>query len=159
MRTGFLLHPHHQPPPPSSVVVTWYVGSWWWVCPIACEFIHNYSRYLEPKLNHADGPGWTGVHRQVSCISVRVSPDLSRVQAMPPATTLLRKMRDGRHSSTSGSRWIRIAVRGSRGPQQEASLPAAHEVFSPDLFSAGCQRTTRECGTAPDGVFSPERGR
>lgn len=130
MRSGFLLHPHHQPPPPSSVMVTWSAGSWWWVCPIACGFIHNYSRYLEPKLKHADGPGWTGVSRQVSPISVRVSP--GPVPSSGVATCyylLLCKMRDGRHGSTSGiAAGLEFAVRGGRviaGGATAGSLRAA----------------------------------
>lgn len=65
-------------PSPSSVMVTWCVGSGRWVCPIACGFIHNYSRYLKRKLKYADGPGclWTAgdrLHSQVSSASVRLA--------------------------------------------------------------------------------------
>lgn len=48
------------------------------MCPIACGFIHNYSRYLKPKLKYADGPGclWTSAaHRLYS----QVSPGSERV--------------------------------------------------------------------------------
>lgn len=57
---GFPL-PSWPPPSPSSsssVLVTWRFGSGGWVCLIACGFIHNYSRYLKPRIKYADGADW-----------------------------------------------------------------------------------------------------
>lgn len=52
------------------------------MCPNACGFIHNYSRYLKPKLKYADGPGclWTSAdHRLYSQVSPGWEPHTQRV--------------------------------------------------------------------------------
>ena len=77
------------------------------------------------------------------------------------ATISLCKMRDSWHGSArlGGIIFASDLVSGTWRLSLPRSLSVLLAVTNRDLFPAGCEQTTRGCGTAPIGGFSEERGR
>lgn len=66
------------------------------MCPIACGFIHNYSRYLKPKLKYADGQGrlWTAADHRLNN------------QVSPGERLHTQRVINGIHDGTMCNYWI-----------------------------------------------------